>query len=66
MLGVTLKIVSDSIHQHALEVAAIFRSIVVVQPFFTWLEFHKLILGMYFEDTIMIPAIVGHSVLGLG
>ncbi len=65
MLGVTFKIVLDSSHQHALEVAAIFGSIVVVQPFFTWLEFHNPILGMYFEDAITIPAIVGHSVLGL-
>ena len=53
-------------HQHALEVAAIFGHIVVVQPFFTWLEFHNSFLVMYFEHTITIPAIVGHSVLGLG
>ena len=66
MLGVTFKNVSNSIHQHALKVAAIFGSIVVVQPFFTWLEFHIPIHGMYFEDTIMIPAIVGHPVLGHG
>ncbi len=67
MLGVTFKIVLDSIHQHDLEVSAIFGSIVVVlQSFFTWLEFHNPFLSMYFEDTITIPAIVGHSVLGLG
>jgi hypothetical protein len=39
---------------------------VVVQQFFTWLEFHNSFLGMYFEHTITIPAIGSHSVLGLG
>ena len=33
MLGVTFKIVSDSIHQHALEIAAIFGRIVVAALF---------------------------------
>ena len=38
VLGVTFKIVSDSVHQHAFEVAIIFGCAVVVEPFLTWLK----------------------------
>jgi hypothetical protein len=67
MLGMTFEVVpnTNSVHQHVLDVSALFVCVVVVEPFLTWLEFHHSFLGVHLENTVTVPTVVDYPVFSL-
>ncbi len=65
MLGMTFKVVPNSIHQYVFDVTVLFRCVMVVELFLTRLVFHHSFLGVHLENTITIPTVVGYPVFAL-
>ncbi len=65
MLGMTFEVFPNSVHQHVIDVTVLFGCVLVVEPFFTRLEFHHSFLGVHFENTVTVPTVIGYPVFAL-